>query len=160
MAAGTHQGPPPAWAGKLGIGKPEFLAVLADAGRTHGMRFALVDVEACGTDTPEFARENLPGNVDRFMHVRKGAGKINLLWGDVKRDLRPGERFWESMLRHRTPKFIVVERVPGAATDAIPVAARRPFPWWYLLPLCAWVGWAVGRHVRSRATPPAATNPA
>jgi hypothetical protein len=150
VAAGTHPGPPPAWAGRLGFGKPEFLGVLA----ASGLHFALVDVEACGTDTQEFGREHLPENVDRLMHIRKGAGKINLLWGDMKRDLRPGERFWESMLRHRTPKFIVVEWASGTATnESAPTRAPRPFPWWYFMPLGVWVGWVIGYHVRRRAEP-------
>jgi len=129
-----------------------------------GLHFPLVDVEACGTDTPEFGREHLPDNVDRLMHIRQGAGKINLLWGDVKRDLRPGERFWESMLRHRSPKFIVAERVPGGegSTDT-PLAPPRPFPWLTFVPLAAWLGWVAGRFSRrprpQRPQPPAGPSP-
>jgi hypothetical protein len=149
VAAGTHPGPPPVWAGRLGIGKPEFLAVLA----ASGLHFPLVDVEACGTDTPEFGREHLPANVDRLMHIRKGAGKINLLWGDVKRDQRPGERFWESMLRHRTPKFVVVTHEPDPPELAAAAGGRR-FPWWWFAPLGLWTVWAAYRLGRYRATRP------
>lgn len=150
VAAGTHAGPLPAWAGKLGIGKAEFLGVLA----ASGLRFPLVDVEACGTpDSPEFASENLPANVDRLMHVGKGkAYKINLLWSDVLWDRRPGERLWESMLRHRPAKFVVAEREPGrTAAVAASAAPSRRFPWWYFAPLGVWTVWASYRLGRSRA---------
>jgi hypothetical protein len=151
VAAGTHAGPLPAWAGKLGIGKAEFLGVLA----ASGLRFPLVDVEACGTpDSPEFAAENLPPNVARLMHVGRGkAYKINLLWSDVLWDRRPGERLWESMLRHRPAKFVVAEREPGPASASGGSTPSRRFPWWYFAPLGVWSLWAsyrLGRHRAAR----------
>ncbi|MBY0515092.1 MAG: hypothetical protein K2P78_14460 [Gemmataceae bacterium] len=84
VAAGTHPGPPPAWAGRLGVGKPEFLAVLG----ASGLPFALVDVEACGTDTPEFGRENLPAPTGATWVVSNdvagdnsaGAGTTPITW--------------------------------------------------------------------------------
>ena len=158
IAAGTRPGPLPEWAGRLGIGKPEFLAALA----ASGLSFALVDVEACGTDTPEFARENLPPNVDRLMHVGRGKPyKISMLWSDVLWDRPKGERFWESMLRHRSAKFVVLTRDGVPPVADVPTAAPpagRPFPWPWFLPLGVWVGWAVGRHVRKRAEPSAAAD--
>ena len=147
-------GPPPAWANTVGVTKPQLLAALADAGRDHAMHFSLVYVEACHTDTPEFARENLPPNVDRLLFIRSGAWRLNVLYLDVQRERRPGETFADALVRTRSSKYVVVERAwPGWAF-------LRSVPWLYLAPLAVWFLWLADRTRLTRRLRRAAPNPA
>lgn len=147
-------GPPPAWSNKVGISKPQLLETITAAGRDRAMHFPRVYVEACHTEGPEFTRDNLPPNVDRLMHIRAGAYRLNVLYLDVQQQRREGESFADALVRTRSPKFDVVER-------AWPVwSFLRAFPWLYLAPFAVWLLWLLDRRrLTRRAARPAASPP-
>lgn len=67
------------------------------------MRFSLVFLEACNAASPEMGR--LPEHVDRLMLMREDAQYINLLWADILKGRREGERLSDAMLRNLRRRY-------------------------------------------------------
>lgn len=67
------------WSASLGVTKEEYISILAEAGRRHGMQFSLVVMESCNGDIDETLTPNLPPNVRQLYNSGpRGAEYSNL----------------------------------------------------------------------------------
>ncbi len=129
---------------RLGISRRQYFDLLNEQGRTEGMEFALVYIEACQGHFAEALKERLPANVRRAYVTAGGAQYRNVDF----------ERLFDRM----------AEGVPLADALEQQLADRQPGvmhtpPWrrwlWlgFWLPLVAWLVWLVFQR-RCRPSPP------
>jgi len=146
----------PAWVGKRGVSKADYVAVLREAYDRHQMRFALVFMESCHASAKIDEMGELPSNVQRLLVVRENTNYINLLWADVLQRLHndgemPGGRLSEAILVDLPPKFAVI--TANGMAEHVPNrwSASAVSLWVYFLPLVAWFVWIGYRvHASSR----------
>jgi hypothetical protein len=133
----------PEWAGRLGISKAEYFAILNEARQRHGMHFSLVYMEACNANTEEVRQQQLPANVDRLMYLRDDANYINLLYADILQGMARGDRLSDAVTRNLPSKFLVLSNGVDGASDS---SNGLSMPLWaYFIPLIVWMAWVLWR---------------
>jgi len=141
FAAGERPaGGPPSWAERVGIPRPQYFALLAEAG-TEGMRFPLVFTESCEGVLDQELKVQLPENVGRMYTTgHEEARYQNLDYPRVFERCGEGVTLAESLEEQLAASF------PGITRSAD--AANRTWRMLYCLPLVLWLGWLVARYWR------------
>jgi len=146
----THQAvqnPTPVWAAQVGTTKANYLAILEQAGRQHGMRFSLVYLEACKAFTDEMNR--LPSNVAGLLLVRDKPDYTNLDYREVLKKTATGQRCSDAMLTGLSDSFVVIQTHEALAESPHGDSwdLRRSV---YVMPLGGWLVYLLWNSGRSR----------